>query len=290
MQSSQPTTDGRRLITYALFAGWISILVTNFFGFSVVIVQIFFFLFPAIIITFNRSGIKLVNLPLRKFIARSLAVAAPLAGTAIVVIVWVYWYADTLYAKGYRLNRSGSPEAAKPLLEDAIILNPGEPNFHDELANTLSAITLIQTESGNAEEVTNTAKSSLTQNNIAISISPNNVNYWKTQTKILYGLSSYDSKFNRMAIEALTKALDLSPNDPKIVYNLAILYGRENDPVRAIALMEKAKSIKPNYRDAYYGLSVMYAETGQTVKSREILREYLDKVDPNDAEFREKVK
>ena len=41
------------ILNTALLAGWVSISVTNFWGFSVVIVQLFLFLFPALAVTLH---------------------------------------------------------------------------------------------------------------------------------------------------------------------------------------------------------------------------------------------
>ena len=42
-----------RILSIGLFTGWLSILITNFFGFSVVIINLFFFLIPAFIFILN---------------------------------------------------------------------------------------------------------------------------------------------------------------------------------------------------------------------------------------------
>jgi tetratricopeptide (TPR) repeat protein len=277
------------LLIIAMFAGWISILVTNFFGFSVVIIQLFMFLFPAMVLVLANEDLPFTEIALPSWTSGIGKIIFTLAGFTMVIIVFLYWYADTLYAKGYRLSRSGLAAQAQPLLEDAISINPGEPNYHDELANVLSAITYQTLENKDTTGAQDSAKKSISENELALKISPNNVNFWKTRTKILYALSTYDPKFNTMAIEALTRALSLSPNDPKIIYNLGILYGRENNPEKAIALMEKSKAVKPNYRDAYYGLYVMYNEAGDDKKAKAELIEYLTKVDPNDQEFKTRL-
>jgi putative inorganic carbon (hco3(-)) transporter len=282
-------SDINRYFSFALFAGWISILVTNFFGFSVVITQIFLFLFPAIIYSLTSQNNSSFEIKTSGWFGKTGSIISPFIGITIVIILFLYWYADTLYAKGYRLSRSGLSAQAKQYLEDAIAINSIEPNYHDELANVLSAITYQMIENNDSTGVQDTAKKSINENDLALKISPGNVNFWKTRTKILYSLGAFDPKFNQMAIESLTHALSLSPNDPKIVYNLGILYGRENDAPKAIALMEQAKTIKPNYRDAYFGLFVMYSEAKDTKKANAELNEYLTRVDPNDQEFKSRL-
>ena len=125
---------------------------------------------------------------------------------------------------------------------------------------------------------------------MARSISPNNVNFWKSRTKIYYSFSSFDPVFNKAAIESLGKALTLSPNDPKIMYNLAILYGRGNDNTKAIDLLKNAIVAKPNYRDAYWALAIFYGEVKQPELAKTILTQYINRVDPTDKEFLEKLK
>jgi Flp pilus assembly protein TadD len=106
---------------------------------------------------------------------------------------------------------------------------------------------------------------------------------------VYYTISSLEASFNGKAIETLRQALPLSPNDPKIYYNLAILLGREGKNDEAIQALLKAKELKPNYRDSYYALWVFYTEDKKPAEARAILEEYLTKVDPNDADFKEKL-
>jgi len=280
-------------LTLALLTGWISILITNFFGFSVVIIQILFFLFPAMIVIANTNADdtkKQRSLLLPTNTDEPIRIIAILFASYILIRLGVSWYADTQFAQGYRLNRSNSPAQAQPYLEHAISLSPNEPFYHDELSSSLAGLTVLVLDGKNASEAAKLAKESISENTKAISISPDNVNFWKTRTKIFYSFSTFDPQFNKMAIEALTKALNLSPNDPKILYNLAILYSRENDNDRAIELLKKAKEIKANYRDAYYALSVFYTELKKPEEAKAELMEYLTKVDPNDKDFLERTK
>jgi putative inorganic carbon (hco3(-)) transporter len=281
------------ILTLALFTGWISILITNFFGFSVVIVQLLFFLLPAMIVIANSKSEDTKNqrafqLPSR--LSEPVRIIAILTASYVLVRIGISWYADTQFAAGYRLNRSNMPAQAQPYLEHAVSLSPNEPLYHDELSSALAGLTVLVLDGKNASEAAKLAKASINENTKAISISPENVNFWKTRTKIFYSFSTFDPQFNKMAIESLTKALNLSPNDPKILYNLAILYSRENDSDRAIELLKKAKEIKANYRDAYYALSVFYTELKRPAEAKAELMEYLTKVDPTDKDFLERTK
>lgn len=272
------------ILQLALFAGWLSILVTNFFGFSVVIVQLFLFLFPAMMMTSDKAFSFKFSLPYRLSLFLVLLVLF-----ALVILLSRMWYADTLFAAGYRLARVNQYAQAQPLILDAIKLNAGEPLYHDEYSTTLAALTAVSVEQQQATLAAALAKQALTESDTAISISPKNVNFWKSRTKIFYSFSSFDPQFNPASIQALTRAWELSPNDPKIMYNLAILYGRQNDNAKAIEVLQKSIAMKPNYRDAYFALNIFYQEIKDTKKAREILQEYLQKVDPNDKDFLERT-
>jgi tetratricopeptide (TPR) repeat protein len=195
------------------------------------------------------------------------------------------------YAAGYRLARAGSYERSKDFLLRAIALLPSEPLYHDEMSTTLAALTTAAIEdSKNATRAAELAQAAMQESDRALTVSPKNVNFWKSRTKILYSFSSFNPELNKTAIDALKNAQMLSPTDPKIAYNLAILWGREGDNGQAIDLLKQAIDLKPNYRDAYYALFVFYTDTGQIPVARAILTQYLTDVDPKDQDFQDKLK
>lgn len=275
------------IITIALFSGWISILITNFFGFSVVIVQVFLFLFPAIIIsTASKQKIRSIQLKLPTWTIWIILIT----GTLLVYKIASFWYADTLFAQGYRSSRSGLVDQATKLITQATMLNQDEPVYHDELSGNYATLAVAAFQNKNATEAANLSDVALKESAIALSISPKNVNFWKTRTKVYYTLSSLDPALNGSAIEALKQAATLSPNDPKIYYNIAILAGRSGDTQSAVSYLLKAKQLKPNYRDAYFALHVFYTETKKTLEAKKILQEYLTKIDPKDEDFIQRIK
>lgn len=275
-------------IRIALFAGWCSILVTNFFGFSVVILQLFFFLFPAIAFgmasPMTHAWRKEIQLP--RFVMWLLCIG----GLLFLLRIALFWYADTRYAHGYRLSRSGLYGQAVPALLSAIRLNTFEPTYRDELASAYAALAISAFEGSNATQAAQLAAMAVEESNLALSTSPQNVNFYKTRTKVYYTISSLDASFNKKAVETLENALPLSPNDPKIYYNLAILVGREGDAGKAISYLHKARELKRNYRDAYFALWVFYTEENNPKEARAILETYLKEIDPNDADFKERLK
>lgn len=271
------------ILEFALFAGWISILVTNFFGFSVVILQVFLFLFPAMALVGNKQ----LHISLR--MPRFTVWIVVLFTVVLVIFVAALWYADTLYASGYRESRAGQYGPALSHLSRASVLNPLEPVFFDELGSVYAGLVTAAVGEKDATKAAMLVKKSLASSDKAITASPKNVNFWKSRTKIYYSFSEFDPVFNDAAIEALGKAALLSPNDPKITYNLAILYGRKGSNEKAIELLNTTITLKPNYRDAYFALWVFYAEVKRPELARMVLTDYLTKVDPADKDFLERL-
>jgi len=208
---------------------------------------------------------------------------------SLLVLLFRYWQADTFFSTAYRLARANQFAQAEAVDTKAVALNPGEPMYHDELATTLGSLALAAVDAKNATLAASLAKQSLAQSDRAIRTSPKNVNFWKTRTKLYYTFSTFDPQLNQAAIGALETAQTLSPNDPKIIYNLAILYGRQGDNNRAVQLLKEAKTLKPNYRDVYFGLYVFYTEMKQPDAARAQLQYYLDHVDPNDTDFQSRL-
>jgi putative inorganic carbon (HCO3(-)) transporter len=279
--------DEQATVRLALFAGWLTLLITNFFGFSVVVIQLYFFLFPALLLAMQTTSIRFVARPLT--LPRWSVYAVGFLGLITVLRIGSFWYADTQYAQGYRLVRSGLYGQAVPALVTALRFNYKEPSYHDELAGAYATLAVAAFEGRNATQAAQLATLAVSESDTAIGISPRNVNFYKTRTKVYYTISSLEASFNGKAIETLRQALPLSPNDPKIYYNLAILLGREGKNDEAIQALLKAKELKPNYRDSYYALWVFYTEDKKPAEARAILEEYLTKVDPNDADFKEKL-
>lgn len=291
---NKSTNKNYQFIPAAIFAGWTSLLITNFFGFSVVVTQLLFFLLPAAAYVIQmknsdlpagKAGLKNKNFKLYDKTQRVLLVLILILSIISLVVFTLIWYADKTFATGYRLSRAGQYTKAYLPLRDSVRLNSFIPLYHDEYAVVLSSLALSAFESQDATLAGTLAVYSLTENDNALRLSPQNVNFWKSRTKIFYALAAIDASYLPQAIEALLKAQTLSPNDPKIVYNLAILYGKLGDTDKAVTNLLEAKRLKPNYKDAYYALFIFYKETKQPELAKAIIEEYLSTIDSRDSEF-----
>jgi len=278
-------------LVIGIFLGWLSLLITNFFGFSVVVTQLLLFFLPATLFLLLKNETKTWEQPykLSSLWQRIFLTATIFTTLLILGFLTLTWIADKTFATGYRLSRAGQYASAYASLQTAVALHPNEPLYHDEYANVLASLSVAAMDNEDATLAATLAKYAIDQNEAAIAISPNNVNLWKSKTKIYYALSALDETLITPAIQALVQAQTLSPRDPKIAYNLAILSGRTNDATKAIAYLKTAIELKPNYRDAYYALFIFYTETKQVDTAKAIITTYLTTVDSQDEEFKKLV-
>lgn len=250
-------------ISTPLLLGFISILITNYFGFSVVNVALFFFLFPAIYLS-NTNAIKLISI---KHNFNSIL------GSTIVICLalWMantvknFWLADIYYT----LGKSSLDENLT-----AIKLNPNEPVYYSQLGNiqALVAVQIIAPQIKSMEASTPAQlrekanaylkqyiADSITNSDKAISMNPYNLNVLKSKARTQLYLATIDPKFNSDAIDTLLKITLLSPTEATNYNNLGILYltlskqyktESKNYLELAKKAFEKAIELKPDYAAA----------------------------------------
>lgn len=260
----------------ALTTGWITILITNFFGFSVVIMNLYLFLIPLFV--FILIG-KLQED--RKFVFPTSAHAGkemhesyinPYQWTALILLViivgWMeiglafYRQADIAYAYGNNLDKIGSFGQATQYLLTATQTIPDEPVYKDELSINLAAIAAGLYEQKDTSKGDQIAKNAQQLSDEVVTSHPNNVVYWKNRVRLFYTLSSTDPKNQaadlEQAVHAIDTAKQLAPTDAKIAYNQAVLYGQSGQPERAARMLEDTIKLKPDYVDVYVALGVFY--------------------------------
>ncbi len=261
----------------ALLAGYCSILVTNFFGFSVVNVGLFFFLFPAMALVLVEKPVE-VKIIIPKKLNRQqqiLLVLIALLFFSSVYKLGKVWAADTLFAKGEKLNQAKEYDEAFNTLQRAVKMRSTEPFFYDELS--LAAANL-----GLAEIAINAS-------NQALQISPYHVNFWKNRTRVFYTLAEADEQYNQNALDSLLTAQELAPTDAKISYNLGLMYGQLGQLETAIETLEETIRLKPNYENARYALALFYEQKGRREEAKEQLEYILEKINPENEEVKRKL-
>ncbi len=290
-----------------LFSGWLSILVTNFFGFSVVIVQLFLFLIPAIsFVLTNETDSPSIFLGTSRQQITRLAVGqadnSKISSfqyisifTVLFVICYLLfvicklWYADVIFAAGYNASRQQDYTTSYKNLKRAISLNDREPFYYDEFSFPSATLALALFEDKQTTLSAQLTEESILTSDMAISISPNNVNFWKTRTRVFYSLSQMDEKYLPKAAESLEQSKILSPTDPKVRYNLALIYDKLGKTKEAIDELILTTRLKPDYRDAYYALAFLYDKKKEKTKAKEALEFIVTRIATDDAEAMKKL-
>lgn len=279
------------VIIPALLAGYVSILVTNFFGFSVVSVSLLFFLLPAFAITLTeqRTNDKGQNINISDrdtfSITQKIFFFFVLCSMFFVLSrVSGYWFSDLTYAKGKLEYNSGNYQMSLKTLSDLVKTSKNEPVYWDELADVTSAIANSEFQNNSTDNAKEFAKSALLYSNYAISLSPADVNIKRKAASRLLSLMVIDPTFILAARNLLEAAIIQAPTDAKLFFNLGLSYLRTGEYEKAIKTMEKTIELKDNYEKARYALALMYEDTKQTQKAKDQLLYILNKINPNSEE------
>lgn len=276
-------------ILFAFLSSYLSILVTNFFGFSVVPVNILFFLLPAFAITFAaKTNTPVQYAPATRLQKISLFV---ITGIALFTLLKIgqYWYADTLYAKGLRANTEENYLEAQKALANAVTISPNESVFWDELQIADRNLAIALSENKQEEYAKKLAQQAVNESTRAMELSPANVNIKRNRAVMLIKLSGIDPNYLPEALSVLQKAVLQAPTDPKLQYSLAAMYYRLGQLDRAIEEMKKAVEMKKDYKDSRYALGLMYIDAKKPDKAKEQFEYILSTIDPNDQNVKKEL-
>lgn len=167
-----------------------------------------------------------------------------------------YWLADIRYAEGQKqtqfFQKTQDPQyllSAYNNYSRAYQLNRGEPAIASEYAVSAAYLStaLAAKDSKAAAQL---AQQSLSLSQISISISPRHPNYYKSRARALILLSDLDPRYLVSAAETLVKAAQISPTDPRIPYNLGIIYKYLNATESAKTQFQKSLELKPDFAEA----------------------------------------
>lgn len=290
---NSPNFSISQYLNLSLLAGWVSILITNFLGFSVVPVALLFFLYPGFVVSLAQKEQTTNNLKQSKQSSKlerfqiAIIVFCLLFSAFCLLKLAQFWYADVLYARGGRELKQGYAQQTFTDLQHASQLNPNEPVIRSELGYAASLLATLAQKEKKTDLTNQLVTLSLKESTLALSASPKNLNFWKNQVKVYYVLSELDPQFLQPALETLLRAIDLAPTDAKLWYNLGVLYTKIGQTEKAIETLEKTVELKENYQEDRYALALLYDQTGQKEKAAEQLAYILSKINWNLPEVHE---
>jgi putative inorganic carbon (hco3(-)) transporter len=226
--------------------------VTNFFGFSVIPVYLTMILLSALPATIQSKPTKSHPTPTSHWL--------PLITISCILIIIFplrLFMADLAFNKGKAHATANSLEQARTYLERAITLRPGESLYHSFMAETYAQMAAAT--SSQADQALAIREIKFTSDH-----NPWHLNYSKSRTKAWLALTTLDPTFYNQAALELENARLLAPSDPKLAYNLGLIYSRTNQVEGSIREMKAAIDLKPDYYQPYYALTLLYETTKQT--------------------------
>jgi len=276
-------------LNFALISGFTSILVTNFFGFSVVPISLLFFLFPGMAMTAISDKTQVTSWE-KSNRNQMIGISLVLLVTCYLLLsIFNYYSADLSYAAARQANRSKDVITAQKELTSATEKEPNESVYWDELALSNKQIAIALSESKQIEKGKKYVKDAIDESKQAIELSPHNVNFKRNYAATLTALSSYDQTYLVEANSVLKESVQLAPTDPKLQYALAASYYRLGQLDQAIVEMKKAIDMKKDYKDTHYALALMYEDAKQNDKAKEEFEYILEKIDKNDEQVKKEL-
>ncbi len=293
------------ILTLSLFCGWLTILITNFFGFSTTTIQLFFYLIPAFIFVLNNNQPNNnYQLTINKLsVLQKLLIFLLIPSTIYLLFsITVYYLADVNYSYGTKYAKVSDQQKAASYFEKALKLRH-EPVYEDKFSASLaylSALASLQNEKDPAKQIAAMADS---YNRKTVQTYPKNVFYWKTRAKNMYYFYQVTGSDNELlqGVEALKTARKLYPTDPKIPYTLALYYTTLYDTTKSnidkqnwqrlsLEEIDKTINLKSNYREAYLFKGQLLKKHGQTSEARKVFEYILKNFNANDSEVINELK
>jgi O-antigen ligase len=262
---AQEKEDLLRNFYPVLGASVIAFTVTNFFGFSVI--PVYYLMIMLAAASFSLAKEPQDASDFSPFYA--LIVLLPLIYTTNLFL------ADTNYARGKQYLDAGQIGTSIPYLQKASHARPGLDLYHSTLGEAYAA-------AGQKDLALQELETNRRQN-------PYHLNYYKSRGKIYLTLASVDPSFNNQAATELEQARKLAPTDPKLAYNLGLIYTRLSDAKNAETHLRAAIDLKPNYAEPYYALTLLYEQTKQTAAIPDLLKMAKTNLATYSAQLKEKI-
>jgi len=299
-------TAKRYLLIAGLLAGFLGLAVSNFFGFSVVPVALFFFLWPALALDLKQKPKTYHYLHLSNNQYFFITLTIILTGYFVIQTINL-WRADYFYNLGRNYIKSSQIPQGYQLLEKAVNISPSEPLFRSEYAEAAAKMALLyqqqiqqappdlspeqkQQATQQLNQLTDKmVQKAISHNNLVISQNKVHLNYWKSRIKIFFYLAQLDPQYQEQALEALQQAITLAPTDPKIYYNLSLLYSQMKQNDLAEQILIQTINLKPNYEAARYALGSLYQQTNRPQLAQEQYQYILDHISPSNEKIKEKL-
>lgn len=278
----RPLILADRYLVCGLVAGLVALSISNFFGFSTVMVTILMYVYFAVLVVLRQPDetVNSANQPFSTMQYLSLAGA----GLSILYAWWMvstWWSADRTFVMGKQYLQSGYTVEGLQYLQSAVNQSPQEALFYDELATSYSRVANALSEQ-DATTAAELADAAIKTSDQALLLNPRHLNFYKSRARIFINLSVFSPEYFQKAKETLLAAIVLSPTDAKLRYNLALVEAALGQTTEARQTLEETVIMKPNYAAAHLELARNYAASGQIEEARQKYQFMLATFNPQD--------
>lgn len=181
-----------------------------------------------------------------------------IANCWLLIAISKYWLADVWYANGQK-NYQFYVKTQDPQhlitsfnnFQSASKMNPHEPAILSETAVSAAYVATALTQS-NATAAGQLAQLAVSLSQLSIFLSPHHPNYYKSAARAYILLSDMPA-----AAQVLSAAEKISPTDPRLPYNLGIIYQYLNATDSARQEFQKSLQLKPDFPDAKLQLTTL---------------------------------
>jgi len=226
------------ILLLCLAVSYITILITNFFGFSTTTINLFFYLIPAFIFQNQPEENQKLEIT-RLFLFQYILIFITSVFTIYLFFsIFSYWTADTYYGQGsnYLKTQISNYQKAAGYFQKALKARY-EPVYEDRFSSSLSYLAAFAAYEKQKDLSLQLIQLSDYYNKKTLLEYPQNVFYLKTKAKnqYLYYQVTLDENYLISGVEALKEAKKLAPTDPKIPYSLAVYYSMLYDSEKDFA-------------------------------------------------------
>ncbi len=263
-----------------IICSYLTILITNAAGFSVVITSLFFFfILPALLIPNSEANCPTCPVKGRwfRFIGTGWVLILIIFNLFFLKKIIYFYMADIAYNQADSYDSKNDFQNALSFGLSSHQLNPNEPLYTDKLSTIYSKIALS---TGKQEYV----DQAIYYSDLTTNSSPANINFWKQRAQNYLYLSGVDVKYFSTALTALINANKLAPTDPKILYSTGQFYETANLSDEAIPYYQQAIQLKPNYDYAFFALGKIYFSKKEYQLAKENLQKTIDYSYPTNTE------
>lgn len=247
--------NSKKIYSYGILSAYITILITNFFGFSTSTLQVYLFLLPIMYLILRNENASPKAQTIKWNLKRAFFILMILFfGFYLYANLGRYILADRNYKKALSAEGADDVLTAVNLYRKAIGFKY-EPTYFDKLSSALAQVAFIQSFSSDKSKYDSIVKSSKEAQEIAIASSPKNILFWRTKARNHYLYYQFTRNISdlKIASDAITYTTFIAPTDAQSYYMASVFYSilakegkDDNYKVKSDKALEEAIRLRPN--------------------------------------------